>query len=97
MKIKKKKRAEDVARKCQRCAERSGNRAQRSPNQWIANPCQWSHQTDFDAVNGTVINFRAVGPRLFHGGSDADDRATYGWRGIEEHQVSPERRNLILF
>src|SRR5699024_4923712 len=31
------------------------------------------------------------------GGSDADDRATYGWRGIEEHQVSPERRNLILF
>lgn len=71
--------------------------AQRSPDQWIANSCQWSHQTDFDAVNGTVINFRAVGPRLFHGGSDADDRATYGWRGIEEHQVSPERRNLILF
>lgn len=56
-----------------------------------------SHQADFDAVNGTVINFRAVGSRLFHGGSDADDRATYGWRGIEEHQVSPERRNLILF
>lgn len=51
-------------------------------------PRQWSHQTDFDAVNGAVINFRAVGPRLFHGGSDADDRATYGWRGIKEHRVA---------
>ena len=71
--------------------QRREDRTNSTPEDRVAHAGQWTHQTDFDTVDGTIVNLRAVRTLLFHRQRHAQNRSRDVRMGVEEFQVTLNR------
>src|SRR5690606_27060979 len=72
-------------------AQRGEYRTNRTPEDRVAHACQRPHQTNFDTVDGTIVDLRAVGALFFHRQRNAQYRSGNVRMGVEELQVTSDR------
>ncbi|SAJ32477.1 Uncharacterised protein [Enterobacter cloacae] len=69
-------------------AQRRKDRPHGTPEDRVAHACQRPHQTNFDTVDGTIVDLSPVRTLLFHCQRHAQNRRRNIRMGVEEFQVT---------
>ncbi len=89
-------RADDAAAEGERCAQCAEDRANRVPEQRVADAGQRTHHADLDALDGLVVDGGAVSALLLHCQGHADDGGGHVRVRVVELQVTLERLDLVF-